>query len=158
MSTKDCPSCGAVVPVAAARCKHCFHDFSEKPKKNSGPLVLLGFLALMAIIGSGTLWYVYTQRAQERIVVDEETQSIVITRKTASSTDTERVAFDRIEKIEHVMGGDRAMFEVVAVTLDGKRYIIKQSEDAPLTGHAEHIASVVDKPYVPVKNVRGFGD
>ena len=98
MSTKDCPSCGAVVPVAAARCKHCFHDFSEKPKKNSGPLVLLGFLALMAIIGSGTLWYVYTQRAQERIVVDEETQSIVITRKTASSTDTERVAFDRIEK------------------------------------------------------------
>ncbi len=158
MASKDCPSCGAVVPVEAARCKHCFHDFTEKPKKKSGPLVLLGFLAAMAVVGSGTLWYVYTQRAQERIVVDEETQSIVITRKTASATDTERIAFGNIEKIEHVMGGEKSMFEVVAVTLDGKRYIIKRSDDSPLVGHAEHIASVVDKPMVPVKNVRGFGD
>ena len=50
------------------------------------------------------------------------------------------------------------MFEVVAVTLDGNRYIIKQSDDKPLTGHAEHIAAVMDKPFVPVRNVRGFGD
>lgn len=158
MATKDCPSCGAVVPVQAARCKHCFHDFTEAPKKNNGFLVLLGFLAAMAVIGSGVLYYVYEVRAQERIVVDAETRSVVITRKTASATDTQRITFDSVEKIEHVMGGERAMFEVVAVTLDGKRYIIKQSEDTPLTGHAEHIASVMDKPMVPVKNVRGFGD
>ncbi len=158
MASKDCPSCGAEVPVQAARCKHCFHDFTEEPKKNNGFLVLLGFLAAMAVIGSGVLYYVYEVRAQERIVVDAETESVVITRKTASSTDTQRITFASVEKIEHVMGGERAMFEVVAVTLDGNRYIIKQSDDKPLTGHAEHIAAVMDKPYVPVRNVRGFGD
>lgn len=158
MATKDCPSCGATVPVEAARCKHCFHDFSETPRRKSGPVVLLGFFAAMAVIGAGTLWYIYTQRAQERIVVDQETSSIVITRKTASATDTERVTFDSVEKIEHVMGGEQAMFEVVAVTLDGKRYVIKQSDDSPLVGDAEHIAAVMDKPMVQVKNVRGFGE
>ena len=63
-----------------------------------------------------------------------------------------------IEKIEHVMGGENAMFEVVAVTSDGKRYIVKQSGDAPLLGDAEHIAAVVGKPILKVKNVRGFND
>ena len=68
------------------------------------------------------------------------------------------MTFDSVEKIEHVMGGEQAMFEVVAVTLDGKRYVVKQSDDSPLVGDAEHIAAVIDKPMVQVKNVRGFGE
>ena len=56
------------------------------------------------------------------------------------------------------MGGDEAMFEVVAVTLTGGRYTVQQSNDAPLSGSAEHIASVIGKPLVQVKNVKGFGD
>ena len=48
--------------------------------------------------------------------------------------------------------------EIVAVTTDGKRYIIKRSGDAPLLGDAEHYAAIVDKPLVQVKNIKGFGD
>ena len=39
MSTKTCPSCGADVPEAAPRCKHCFHDFTEVPQRSSSGLM-----------------------------------------------------------------------------------------------------------------------
>lgn len=158
MATKDCPSCAATVPVEAFRCKHCFHDFDEKPKKNTGPVVLLGFVAAMAVIGAGTFWWVFNNQSQERIVVDAETQSIVITKTSGSGVDSTRVAFSDVEKVEHVMGGADATFEVVAVTLTGGRFTVQQSNDAPLRGNAEHIASVIGKPLVEVKNIKGFGD
>lgn len=158
MATKTCPSCGADVPTAANICKHCFHDFNEVVEKKSNPLViLLGFLVAMAIVGSAVFAHLYYYNAAERIVVDAETQSIVITRTTAAKTTTDRIDFSDVQKIEHIMGGDQAMFEVVAVTGDGERYIIKTS-DAPLHGHAEHIASVVDKPLEEIRNIKGFGD
>lgn len=158
MATKSCPSCSAEVPVEASRCKHCFHDFTEDPPKKSGPMVLLGFLALMMVLGAATLAYLFKFQTADRVVVDEETHSIVITHTSRMATDTERVSFDRVVKVEHVMGGEDAMFEVVAVTDDGKRYIVKSSGEKPLTGDAQHIASVIDKPYVEVKNIKGFGD
>lgn len=158
MAQKDCPSCGASVPVEAFRCKHCFHDFTEKPKKNNGPVILLGFIAAMAVIGAGTFWWVFNNQSQERIVVDAETRSIVITKTSGAGVDSTRVSFDSVEKVEHVMGGSSAMFEVVAVTLDDQRYVVQQSDDKPLKGNAEHIASVIGKPMVEVKNVKGFGD
>ena len=76
----------------------------------------------------------------------------------ATATETERVPFDRVAKVEHVMGGEKAMFEVVAVTNDGKRYIIKRSEEKPMQGHAEHVASVIGKPMEEVRNIKTFGD
>ncbi len=159
MATKTCPSCQAEVPVAASRCKYCFHDFTEAPpKKKSGLMGLAALLAAMAIIGTGTLGYVYYFQAAERTVVDQETMSIVITRTTATNTSTERVPFERVVKIEHVMGGEKATFEVVAVTGDGSRYIIKLSDEGPLHGDAEHIASVVGKPMEEVRNIKTFGD
>jgi hypothetical protein len=158
VATKSCPSCGAEVPVEAHRCKHCFHDFNEVAQKKAGPMVLLFFLAAMLVIGGGVLAWVFQSRAAEFIVVDEETRSIVITRKSATETDTTRVSFDKVEKVEHVMGGEDSMFEVVAVTLDGGRYVIQSSDEKPLVGHAQHVAQVIDKPFVEVKNVRGFGN
>ena len=159
MATKTCPSCDAEVPAAASRCKYCFHDFTEAPpKKKNGLLGLFGLLAAMTLFGACTLAYIFYFNAAERIVVDGETQSIVITRTTATATETERVPFEQVAKVEHVMGGEKAMFEVVAVTNDGKRYIIKRSEEQPMQGHAEHVASVIGKPMEEVRNIKTFGD
>ncbi len=158
MPTKTCPSCGAELPEAANICKHCFHDFNEVVEKKTNPLViLLGFLVAMAVVGAAAFAHLYYTNAAERIVVDAETQSIVVTRTTAAKTTTDRIDFDDVVKIEHVMGGDKAMFEIVAVTSEGERVIIKTSE-APLKGHAEHIAAVVDKPLEEIRNIKTFGD
>jgi hypothetical protein len=158
MSTKSCPSCSAEVPNEALRCKHCFHDFNAEPEKKNSPLPLLFLLATIALMGLGTFTYIHKNNAAERIVVDQETESIVITRKTASETTTNRVPFANVEKVEHVMGGKKAMFEVVAVTTSGERVLLKQSDDKPQQGHAEHMARVMDKPYVEVRNIKTFGD
>lgn len=158
MENKTCPSCGADVPAVATRCKNCFHDFTEEPVKKSNPLLgLLTLVLVLLVIGGASLGYIF-YRTAERAVVDEETQSIVFTRKSAMKTETERVAFASVVRVEHVIGGENAMFEVVAVTQDGKRYIIEQSRENPLRGKAEHIAAVLEKPYEEVKNVRGFGE
>jgi hypothetical protein len=120
--------------------------------------VFLGFVAAMMCAGAGLTWYNYQEQALDRILVDPETRSIVVARKTAETMDSERVGFDRIEKVEHVMGGEESMFEVVAVTLDGNRYVVQSSDERPLTIAAQQIAQVIGKPLVEVNKVKGFGN
>lgn len=158
MATKDCPSCGAMVPTAAARCKHCFHDFTEAPpKKANGVVGFLGLVAAMAVVAGLVFWFVQGRAAAERIVIDEETSSIVFTKKYADRTETNRVRFDEVVKIEVVMGGEYT-WEVVAVTLDGERHTLNVSDDASLQGYAEHVSSVMEKPLERIDEARGFGD
>jgi hypothetical protein len=159
VANKTCPSCGESVPAAAARCKHCFHDFHEAPVKKGIPLVgIFAFLLVLGLMGAGTMAWVYHAQVQEKIVVDAETQSVIFTRTTATKTTTERVAFADIVKVQHVLGGENATFEVVAITSKGERYIINESSEGTLRGYAEHIAAVMDKPLEDVKTITTFGD
>ena len=52
-------------------------------------MVLLGFLALMMVLGAATLAYLFKFQTADRVVVDEETHSIVITHTSRMATDTE---------------------------------------------------------------------
>ena len=159
MATKTCPSCSEEVPLAAPRCKHCFHDFTEAaPKKGRGIVGLLGLIAAMAVIGGIVLFGINERAGQEMIVIDEETSSIVFTTKFADHTETERVRFDEVSNVEVVMGGSTATWEVAVVTVDGSRRVVNLSDDKSLKGYAEHIAAVMDKPLVEKSEARGFGD
>jgi hypothetical protein len=158
VAKKDCPSCGAEVPVEAFRCKHCFHDLHEQPRTRSGPVVFLGFVAAMMVVGAGITWYNYNSQSSDRVVVDQETRTFVVATKSPTGMTSERVSFDKVEKLEHVLGGEEAAFELVAVTLDGKRYILQRSEERPLTIPAQHFSAVIGKPLVEVRNFKGFGE
>ncbi len=158
MSKKECPSCGAEVPVEAHRCKHCFHDFAEQPKTKSGPVVFLGFVAAMMVVGAGITYYNYSSQRSDRVVVDQETRTFVVATSSTTGMDSQRVSFDKVTKLEHVMGGEEAQFEVVAVTSDGGRYILQRSEERPLTIQAQHFSAVIGKPLVEVSNFKGFGE
>ena len=88
---KECPSCGASVPRSANLCKHCFHDFTDDavPTRSGGPIFLLGAVAAMAILGAVTFGYVASQPIEERILVDQDTRSVVWTRQYRSGIQTE---------------------------------------------------------------------
>ena len=158
MNTKDCPSCGAEVPASATRCKECFHDFTEddlvKRNSMSGPLVLLGAVAAMAVVGAFTLWMITSQPVDERILVDEDTQSVVWTRKFRSGVETERLAFQDVIKLEYVMRSNGG-FAVVALTSAGDRKVIHE-DDRPLRTEATRYAKLMDKPLDEVDNTSGF--
>lgn len=159
MATKTCPSCGEEVPVVAARCKSCFYDFNEEPEtRKSGTMGLLVLFAAMALVGMGVFYYLHTQVAAERVVVEAETQTIIITRKSAAKTEATRIDFADVKRLEYVLGGETATYEIVAVTSDDNRYILKASNDTPLDGPAEQYARTVKKPLEQVKNVRTFVD
>lgn len=158
MSKKECPSCGAEVPVEAHRCKHCFHDFAEQPKSKSGPVVFLGFVAAMMVVGAGITYSNYAAQRSDRVVIDQETRTFVVATTSTAGVDSERVSFDAVTKLEHVMGGDSAQFEVVAVTKEGARYVLQRSEERPLTIQAQHFSKVLGKPLVEVSNFKGFGE
>ncbi|MDP6933998.1 MAG: hypothetical protein QGG40_13825 [Myxococcota bacterium] len=163
MSTKDCPECGATVPVSAPKCKECFHDFTAAPPpKRSGLLGFLALVASMAIIAAGTFWYIYNFQKTSSAIVDEETRSIVITTKAASGIESTRIAFDDVVRVESVMGGENSTFELAVVTSSdsshkGERYILKGA-DHTLQGEAEVYAEVLDKPLEEVRNIKTFGD
>ena len=151
MNMKDCPKCGATVPAVARLCKHCFHDFQAEPKKSSNNLVgFLVLLVLLAGIGTATFGYIVNTNAAEEIVIDPETQSIIITRTTANGTTTTRLHFEDIAKIEYIKSPGQ--FEVVAITTDDTRYTIQQSEQ-PLESDANGKARVIDCPLVEVNNM-----
>jgi hypothetical protein len=158
VSTKTCPSCGADVPEAAPRCKHCFHDFTEvAPRSSSGLMGLLGLIAAMAVVGAIFFYLMRENQASEHIVVDKETNSIIFTTKYADRTETDRLSFDDVAKIEMIVGGDIATFEVYVVTVGGESLMVNQSKEKTLRGYAEHIAAVMDKPFVERTVKRGFG-
>lgn len=159
VATKTCPSCGAEVPAAATRCKHCFHDFTAEPPRKNGLLIILGFLAVMVTIGFGSFAYVFHFTTADKYLVDAETKSIIVTRKSASNDVTsDRVTFDQVKRIEYVVGGEKSTYEIVAVTNDNDRLIIARSNDNPLEADATHYGNVMGKPVETVKNVSGFGE
>lgn len=146
---KSCPSCGALVPEAAVRCKECFADLTAKRSSNTGTMVaMLGMFALMAIIGAGVLWYGASLPLEEKVLVDEDTRSVIWTTKYRSGIQTKRLSWDQIKQIESVttMSGS---FEVVAVDLSDNRHVVMASE-SPLEGEAAAYGSLMEKPVLDV--------
>jgi hypothetical protein len=147
MATKTCPSCGADVPVAARRCKECFHDFDEvAAPRSGGPMALLAAVAAMAVLGAATFWYVSSIPTDLRILVDEGSRSVQwVTQYQDGTLQTDRLAFDDIGKLEYVVtrGGD---FEIRAVTLEGERKVIETDPNKPLQLRAEKYAEMMNKP------------
>ncbi len=148
MSTKTCPSCGADVPVAAPRCKECFHDFSAeapKPVRWLGPLFVLGLVALMAVTASGILAFIFVQPLEQHVLVDDETRSIVWTTKYRSGVTTDRLMFDQVASLE--LASEGGEFVITAVTTTGDRKEVTRSEES-LDSTARTYAKIMDRPLV----------
>lgn len=156
MDEKTCPSCGADVPRVAKRCRECFHDFTADAgkKSNNGPLVLLGFLAVMATIGAVTLGAITTFPLDTKIQVNQRSGYIVTTTQYVSGISTNRVPFSEVAKVEHIIVGN-GTFEVNAVRNDGSRLQIAKSKESQ-KGMAEKYARVMGKPFSEVNNTTGF--
>ena len=155
---KECPSCGTEVPESATRCKNCFHDFEDEEIKQSfnwtGPLALLGAFAAMAVIGTGTLYYIVSQPLDEKILVDESQAAVIWTRQYRSGPQTERLRFSEVQKLEYVVRANGG-FEIAAVTAKGDRHIIHEDR-VSLKIEAAHYAEVMEKPLEEIDNTGGF--
>jgi len=158
-ATKTCPSCDADVPVAARRCKTCFHDFDEAPARSGGgPLLLLGALALILALSASTFWYISSLPTDVHILVDEPSRSVQWVRRYQDGhIETERLSFDDVTKLEYVItdGGD---FQVVAITQEGGRRIISENANTPLRTEAERYAGMMERPLDIVDNTLGLGN
>ncbi len=147
MKTKDCPSCGATVPAAAARCKECFHDFHEdEDPKSSSPMALVVALAVMAVIGALAFWNFSKVPTDRRILVDESSQTVQwISQYKDGSIETEQVAFAQIAKLTlHI--SSRGQQSIIAVGLDGEEHMIQEDNGGSLTTTAERYAELMNKP------------
>lgn len=154
---KDCPSCGAEVPESAKRCKSCFHDFDEAPKSTNwaGPVALLVSLAGMVVVAALTLFWIVSQPQEQKILVDEGSQSIIWTATYVDGPRTDRLEFKdiaRVEYVSHASGG----YEIAAVTVTGDRKVIQESS-SPIKGDAKKYAEIIERPLTEIDNTRGFG-
>lgn len=148
MSTKTCPSCGADVPVAATRCKECFHDFAaDAPKSFNwvGPLFVLGMVAVMAVIASVVLAFVFVQPLEQHVLVDDETRSIVWTTKYRTGITTDRMSFDQVASLE--LASEGGEFVITAISTTGDRKEVTRSDDS-LDSQARAYAKIMEKPLV----------
>jgi len=144
-----------MVPQAANRCKHCFHDFDAPVAKSSGgPIFLVAAVAGMAVLAAVVFGVIVSWPIEERILVDQDTRSVVWTRKYRTSVETERLPWDDITRLEYVIGATGA-FDIVAVTAADERHII-HSAKSPLKSEADKYAALMEKPLEEVDNTRGF--
>lgn len=144
--------------MAASRCKECFHDFTEKPRRSSaGPIALLAALAAMAIVGGLTFWFLSSRPQDSRVLLNEETQTIdFISYYGEDDVKVETVPWADVEHLEHLTKSNGS-FELAAHTTSGSRIVIERSADRPLLSKAEHYAATMDKPLEEISKARGFG-
>ena len=156
MKTKTCPSCGADAPKSAKRCKDCFHDFVDTPKGFSwaGPLALLASFAGMTVVGAAVLLFLVTRPLEERILVDEDTRSVVWTTQYRTGVTTDRLMWDDIVTLEYASLRSGS-FASRAVTQKGDRRIVQESE-SPLRSEAAQYAALMEKELVVVDETTGF--
>jgi hypothetical protein len=155
MKMKTCPSCDTDVPVAASKCKHCFHDFNDVPVKSNGILPILAGLATMALIGAGTLYWIISMPVEQKILMDQETQSVIWTTKyRGDKVSTERLEWSKIGKLEYIITSS-GTHRIEAVTTTGERKVIEE-DTAPLKKTAERYAALTQKPLEFVDDTVGF--
>lgn len=160
MSTKTCPHCNADdIPVEAYRCKHCFHDFKEAGKSKMNAIVaIFAVMAVMSLIGMGLARWSYQNTSAARSVIDGDTRSIVITKKSVANTEALRISFDQVQKVEYVIGASGVLFELAIYTTEGKRYVINASDDKALDAEAEQLSRMTKKPLDRVEVVKNPHD
>jgi hypothetical protein len=145
VETKTCPGCSEEVPAAAARCKHCFHDFNAVVEKKTSPvLTLLVLCAAMAVLGGGTFWWVSTRATECKVDISEERASITWVCQYATGPKADRVVkFSDVDKVLYESGGQAEDTFVVSVCLKSGECHEVDNSRKPLQGTAAHMAQVV---------------
>lgn len=155
MQKKDCPACGIEVPSVAYRCKECFHNFNVKKPTNNGPLVFMGLIAVMSIIGAITLGAIISFPVSEDILVDQESSSIIFTRQySVGNPETERLPFDNVASMEHIVESN-GTFSVIAILNDGTRKSLVNAKRSK-KGDTEQYARMMKKPWRETDNTSSF--
>lgn len=155
--TKVCPACETDVPAAAARCKECFHDFSVKQRSSwKGPLILLGAVAFMTMVGAATFLFVVTRPLERHAQVDGPSRSIVYITQYRSGPQTKRLNFDDIASLEYRINAN-GTHEVNALSLTGERWAIHEATPASLESEAEDYERMMGKPLITIDDTRGIG-
>ena len=150
---KTCPGCGTHAPSYAVLCKVCNFDFKahEQPKRIPPQLgvalIVLGFAALMITR------HMATSHIANRYVLDVETQSIIIAESNREGTSVNRLSFDQVKQLEHVVGGSEAKYEIVAVVRNGDRLVLKTGENS-LKQSADAMATTSGIELIEVNNTR----
>jgi hypothetical protein len=152
---KDCPSCGLEVPEVAYRCKECFHDFQSTKTTNNGPIVILGLLAVMGILGAITLGLIVSFPTNENILVHQDSQSIIFTRQySVGPIQTERLPFKNVSAVEHVIESN-GTYSVVAILTNGSRLNLNNAKRSQ-KGPAQNYARMMGKPWQEQDQTSGF--
>ena len=166
METKTCASCGEEVPTEAMNCRFCMYDFSaDAAPKSAGPLKYLAGLAFLALLAALTMVYINAKNlVVTNVLVNEGSEQIIITKNFKDHIETTTIEFNKIERLELVMGGSRFTWEVKVVDLAGTRHLIRE-DDKPLRSYAETVATIIGKKtsgspiqVKEVKKLKGFGD
>lgn len=153
MSDKTCPSCGEDVPSVAKRCRECFHDFTAEPVKSgsNAPMIFLGFLALMSVIGAGTLGLITSfPVSAPQVHVNARTSYIVSTTQYVSGVKTERIPFSEVTEVQHIVVGN-GFFEIRVKKSDGGEMLLAKGKKS-MKGNAEQYADIMKKPFNPIDN------
>jgi len=109
----------------------------------------------MAMIGAGTLYWIVSMPVEQKILMDQETQSVIWTTKyRGDKVTTERLNWSNIGRFEYLITSS-GKHRIEAVTITGERHLIEEGT-SPLKTTADKYAALAQKPLEVVDNTHGF--
>ena len=148
---QPCPNCGSNIPYYAFRCKHCFHDLQTSTKNRKTPVALFAGLFVLGLVAMQMTQYIAESRESTNYVFDQESSAMLIMQKTKKGLNADRLPFTKINSIEHVTGGEQAMYEIWVSTGNGDRFLVNKSQ-SPLTQQGQSTARLIGKKLTETNN------
>ena len=117
-------------------------------------IAVVAEVAGMAVVALLVVGFIAMQPTEERILVDQDTRSVVWTTQYRTGIETERLLWDDILKLEYV-AQRTGSYAIKALTTSGDRKVIQQGPK-PLRSEASQYAQLMDKELIVVDETTGF--
>ena len=125
--SKYCPQCSETVPGYAKLCRHCFYDFKKAETPKKFPLGLSIGLFLLGLLAFFMTRHLATSQNRPYYHLHSDTKSLLIAQVNGQGTTADRLPFDDIKRLEHVIGSSEAKFAITAVLKNGESITLKTS-------------------------------
>lgn len=151
--SKYCPQCSETAPSYAKLCRHCFYDFKKAETPKKFPLGISVGLLLVGLVAFFMTRQLASSQNRPYYHLHSDTKSLLIANVNAQGTTMDRISFDDIKRLEHIIGSSEGKFAIAAVLKNGDSITLKTS-DQSLEQDIKTMSSNSGLEYETVNNTR----
>lgn len=151
--SKYCPQCSETAPGYAKLCRHCFYDFKKAETPKKFPLGFSIGLLLLSLVAFVMTRHLASSQNRPYYHLHSESKALLVAQVNSQGTTADRIPFEDIKRLEHIIGASDGKFVIAAVLKSGESITLKTS-DQSLEQDVKTMSSNSGLEYETVNNTR----